>query len=134
MFSVVLNRLERIEDGGRGDSQSRPSVVRLHPLQFSCDFIVFNPKSLTKALFCTERKEEWAEGHQKPEEVQDTPGGIAQKNVSVWSEISNPRGYGNWAFKIGKETKFFAGKYSDAKKKAVKEAASKGINSITTLS
>ena len=46
------------------------------------------------------------------------------------SHGSTPRGSGTWAFDIGSETKFFSGKYSDAKKKAINYAAQKGISNI----
>lgn len=62
-------------------------------------------------------------------------GKINMAAVSVYSEIPNPRGFGNWYFKLGNtgEEVSFSGKYSDAKKKAVKYAAEKGARRITAL-
>lgn len=63
---------------------------------------------------------------------------IKASDVTVYSQISNPRGFGNWSFRVGdvnsKEEISFSGKYSDAKKKAQQYAAEKGIPRITTLS
>ena len=65
---------------------------------------------------------------------------IRVQDVTVYSEIPNPRGYGNWWFRIGDQTDpdaeevSFFGKYSEAKKKAMKHAAEKGVSRITTLS
>ena len=56
--------------------------------------------------------------------------------VTVYSEVRNPRGSGNWHFRVGGkggEEISFSGKYSDAKKKAMKYAAERGIPRITTL-
>ena len=44
-----------------------------------------------------------------------------------------PKGYGAWMFKIGGETVTINGKYSDAKKKAIEQAAKNGEWSITVL-
>lgn len=44
-----------------------------------------------------------------------------------------PKGYGNWAFYLGDDDDkpiFFQGSYADAKKKAVREAANRGVNKI----
>jgi len=43
-----------------------------------------------------------------------------------------PKGYGNWAFYIGNsdEPVFFHGSYAEAKKKAIREAANRGVNKI----
>lgn len=61
---------------------------------------------------------------------------LSASNVSVYSEIQNPRGSGNWHFRLGGtggEEVSFSGKYSQAKKQAVKYAAKKGVPRITTL-
>ena len=61
---------------------------------------------------------------------------IPKSQVSVstssyqFSHGSTPRGSGSWAFTIGGETKFFNGKFADAKKKAIAYAAQRGIGSI----
>ena len=47
---------------------------------------------------------------------------------------TEPRGTGTWAFDIGGRQVFFSGKYADAKKQAIAQAASKGIRQIMTLS
>ena len=47
---------------------------------------------------------------------------------------AEPRGTGTWAFDIGGQQVFFSGKYADAKKKAIAQAASQGIRRIMTLS
>ena len=41
-----------------------------------------------------------------------------------------PRGRGTWAFEIGDKTEFIYGSYSDAKKEAIKRAASLGISRV----
>lgn len=61
---------------------------------------------------------------------------INASNVAVYSEVQNPRGSGNWHFRLGGsggEEVSFSGKYSEAKKKAIKYAAEKGVPRITTL-
>lgn len=61
---------------------------------------------------------------------------ISASAVSVYSEVQNPRGFGNWHFRLGGpggEEVSFSGKYSDAKKKAIKHAAEKGVPRITAL-
>lgn len=66
---------------------------------------------------------------------------IPKSQVSVNSDRwfgangKNPTGYGNWAFYLGPERDenviFFTGKYSDAKRQAVEEAARRGYKNIT---
>ena len=41
-----------------------------------------------------------------------------------------PKGRGSWAFEIGDKTEFIYGSYSDAKKEAIKRAASLGISRV----
>lgn len=44
-----------------------------------------------------------------------------------------PRGEGNWAFLIGRETKWFYGNYGDAKKEAIAYAKTKRLDRIEVL-
>lgn len=43
----------------------------------------------------------------------------------------NPSGFGTWAFNMGGDVVFFSGKYSDAKKQAIEEAARRGVRRVT---
>ena len=49
------------------------------------------------------------------------------------SHGKNPRGRGLWAFEIGGKTNFFRGTYTEAKGKAVRFAANKGIRKVYVL-
>lgn len=44
-----------------------------------------------------------------------------------------PKVYGNWAFKIGSEEKFFSGTFQEAKKAAVVYAQANNVTSIELL-
>jgi hypothetical protein len=46
----------------------------------------------------------------------------ADTNQYVASHGKQPRGYGKWAFEVGRETYFFDGFYSEAKKAAFEVA------------
>jgi len=64
---------------------------------------------------------------------------IPQNSVHVYinkyraSHQKSPRGRGLWAFEIGDEDKWFRGTYSEAKTKAVKYAADRGIRVVYVL-
>lgn len=45
----------------------------------------------------------------------------------------SPRGFGNWAFKIGQSTVSFYARYAEAKKKAQKLAKLADVTTITLL-
>ncbi len=47
--------------------------------------------------------------------------------------LKRPRGWATWAFGVGNETKLFRGSYSEAKLRAVKYAANRGISRIYVL-
>jgi hypothetical protein len=51
----------------------------------------------------------------------------------TWSHGRQPRGRGLWAFAIGGQTRFISGTYREAKKQALAEARTKGVQEIFVL-
>lgn len=49
------------------------------------------------------------------------------------SHGKQPKGFGNWAFRINDEVKFFSGNYADTKRMAVEYAKMVGATSVTVL-
>lgn len=49
------------------------------------------------------------------------------------SYCTEPKGRGNWAFRIGGELVFIYGKYADARKAAVAMARESGVDVVYTL-
>lgn len=50
-----------------------------------------------------------------------------------WSHGHKPKGYGYWAFNIGEETVWIQGMYSEAKKKAIREAKVRKLYQVEVL-
>lgn len=124
---IAKTKEEADKLNGKEDYKTIPTFGKVDARQFTENYA--KGSRLQDIKFTDDDIKNWREKGMLPKNA------ISVTARDYWrtSGRSQPSGYGNWAFKVGNETIFFGGRYSEAKAAIIEYARRKRIYSVDVL-